>query len=735
MKHLLSIADLDRASLEELLGLSGHFLEVTQRDIPKVPALRGKVVVSLFYEDSTRTRISFETAAKRLSCDVMSFSIGSSSVQKGESLRDTVQTIEAMGIDAVVIRHPAAGAPHRVASWVDASVVNAGDGCHEHPTQALLDALTLRRHLGADLNGARIAIVGDILHSRVARSSAAAFATLGATVTLVGPPTLLPPSLEGWPVTVSHDLDAVLPDADVVYLLRIQHERRNASLFPSLREYTALLRPHRRPGCATAQGRARHAPRADEPWRRDRRRSGRGARVTHHRTSHERSRRADGRPLLAPGSGGLACLKRTCSSAADASSTGTANASPTCSCAADASSRSAPVCRATRPSTRRAASWRPGSSISTCTCASRAWKRPRRSKPVRAAALGGFTAVVAMPNTEPALDDPAIVASVLAAGEHASCTVVSSGCITKGRAGVALAPMGELHQLGVRIFTDDGACVADANVMRHALEYSLALPGAVVAQHAEDADLAGNGSMHEGAWSSRLGIPGRPAAAEDVIVARDLILAELTGARVHFLHVSTAGAVELVARGEGARPSDHRGGGAPSLHPHRRSVRELRSGVQGAPAAAHRRRRRRDQARSRRRHHRRHRQRSRTSPGGAQGAPVRGGARGDARARDRARCVLTELVEPGVLSLADALALMSWRPAAIAGLTDQGQPIAPGAVANLCVIDPAVTWEVDALRLASKARNTPFAGRKLTGRVRHTILRGQPVVIDGESQR
>ena len=154
MKHLLSVQDMDRTEMLELLDLSEHFLEVTQRDIPKVPALRGKVVVSLFYEDSTRTRISFETAAKRLSCDVMSFSVGSSSVQKGESLRDTVQTIEAMGIDAVVIRHPAAGAPHRVTNWVDASVVNAGDGCHEHPTQALLDALTLRRHLGADLGGA-----------------------------------------------------------------------------------------------------------------------------------------------------------------------------------------------------------------------------------------------------------------------------------------------------------------------------------------------------------------------------------------------------------------------------------------------------------------------------------------------------------------------------------------------------------------------------------------------------
>ena len=238
-RHLLGIDGMTRADVERLLELSEHFLEVTRRDIPKVPALRGKVVVSLFYEDSTRTRISFETAAKRLSCDVMSFSVGSSSVQKGESLRDTVQTIEAMGIDAVVVRHGAAGAPNRIASWIDASIVNAGDGCHEHPTQALLDALTLRRHVGPALDGLRLAIVGDILHSRVARSDVLAFAALGAEVTLVAPPTLLPPTLDGWPVRVSHDLDAVLDDVDVVQLLRIQHERRNASLFPSLREYTA----------------------------------------------------------------------------------------------------------------------------------------------------------------------------------------------------------------------------------------------------------------------------------------------------------------------------------------------------------------------------------------------------------------------------------------------------------------------------------------------------------------
>jgi len=239
MRHLLSIDDLDRTGLEQILDLSERFIEVTHRDIPKVPALRGKTVVSLFYEDSTRTRLSFETAAKRLSADTMTFTVGSSSVKKGESLRDTVQTIEAMGIDAVVMRHSAAGAPNRVATWVDASVINAGDGCHEHPTQALLDLLTLRRHLGPSLDGARIAIVGDILHSRVARSDALAFAALGADVTLVAPPTLLPASLAGWPVHVTHDLDELIPDLDVIYLLRIQRERQNEALLPSLREYTA----------------------------------------------------------------------------------------------------------------------------------------------------------------------------------------------------------------------------------------------------------------------------------------------------------------------------------------------------------------------------------------------------------------------------------------------------------------------------------------------------------------
>lgn len=240
-RHLLTIADLGPdvgAGIEEVMTLTDAFVEVSERVIPKVPALRGRTVASLFFEDSTRTRLSFETAAKRLSADTMSFSVSTSSVKKGESLRDTVETIEAMGVDAVVVRHGSSGVPRQVARWTEAAVVNAGDGWHEHPTQALLDCYTVRQHAGS-LAGKRVAIVGDVKHSRVARSNVAAFTALGAEVTLVAPPTLLPPSLDGWPVAVRHDLDGVLASTDVCYLLRMQRERMTEALVPSLREYTA----------------------------------------------------------------------------------------------------------------------------------------------------------------------------------------------------------------------------------------------------------------------------------------------------------------------------------------------------------------------------------------------------------------------------------------------------------------------------------------------------------------
>ena len=241
-RHLLSSADLTRDDALLVLDTAAEMRALADRPIKKSPALRGRTVVNLFFEDSTRTRISFEAAAKRLSADVINFAAKGSSLSKGESLKDTALTLEAMGADAVVIRHGASGAPHRLANsgWVNSSVVNAGDGTHEHPTQALLDAFTIRRHLG-DIDGRRVAIVGDVLHSRVARSNALLLSTLGAEVTLVAPPTLLPVGVESWPVATSYDLDATLSKSDVVMMLRVQRERMNLSgggYFPSAREYS-----------------------------------------------------------------------------------------------------------------------------------------------------------------------------------------------------------------------------------------------------------------------------------------------------------------------------------------------------------------------------------------------------------------------------------------------------------------------------------------------------------------
>ena len=238
-RHLLSAADLTRDDAEQVLTTAEEMRSLADRPIKKLPALRGRTVVNLFFEDSTRTRISFEAAAKRLSADVINFAAKGSSVSKGESLKDTALTLEAMGADAVVVRHGASGAPHRLAhsGWVRSSVVNAGDGTHEHPTQALLDAFTLWRHLGS-LDGRRVAVVGDVLHSRVARSNALLLQTLGAEVTLVAPPTLLPVGVDTWGVETSYDLDGVIPKADAVMMLRVQRERMNGGFFPTAREYS-----------------------------------------------------------------------------------------------------------------------------------------------------------------------------------------------------------------------------------------------------------------------------------------------------------------------------------------------------------------------------------------------------------------------------------------------------------------------------------------------------------------
>jgi dihydroorotase len=353
----------------------------------------------------------------------------------------------------------------------------------------------------------------------------------------------------------------------------------------------------------------------------------------------------------------------------------------------------------------------------------------------RAAALGGYTAVVAMPNTEPPLDDPAVVAAVLATGAKSVCDVHVAGCITKGREGTELAPMGELHALGVRLFTDDGACVESAGMMRRALEYAHSLSGTVVAQHAEDPSLCAGGHMHEGEWSSRLGIAGRPTVAESSVVARDCLLVELTGTPLHVLHISTAQAIDVLrdAKRRGlpvtAEVAPHHFtltdaacasfDPAFKVHPPLRSADDVEAVKRGladgtidaiatdhAPHAVE------------------------TKECSFEEAPP-----GMLGLETALALTLTELVAPGVLGLADALALLSWRPAAIAGLTEHGGPVAPGRPAHLVVVDPASSWTVEPSRLASRARNTPYAGRTLTGRVRHTLLGGEAVVVDGEAQR
>jgi aspartate carbamoyltransferase catalytic subunit len=239
IKHLQSITQLAPDDIIRILDTADSFREVGTRVIKKVPALRGRTVVNLFYEASTRTRISFEIAAKRLSADVINFTTSGSSVSKGESLKDTALTLQAMGADAIVIRHSSSGSPYTLSRWVEASVINAGDGTHEHPTQALLDLYTIREHFPS-FDGLRVAIVGDVRHSRVARSGTHALSRMGAQVTLVGPPTLIPPEAPAWGAEVSHELDPVLPKLDVCYMLRVQRERQRQQYFPSIREYSRL---------------------------------------------------------------------------------------------------------------------------------------------------------------------------------------------------------------------------------------------------------------------------------------------------------------------------------------------------------------------------------------------------------------------------------------------------------------------------------------------------------------
>ncbi len=348
----------------------------------------------------------------------------------------------------------------------------------------------------------------------------------------------------------------------------------------------------------------------------------------------------------------------------------------------------------------------------------------------RAAALGGYTAVVAMPNTEPAIDSASVVREVLDLGADACCDVRVAGAITVGRQGRQLAPMAEMAALGVRLFTDDGTGVQDARLMRRALEYASAL-GVTLAQHCEDASLAGGGHMHEGEWSSRLGIAGQPAEAEELMVMRDLALARLTGSAVHFLHLSTAGSLAMI---RGARSSGL--AVTAEVAPHHFTLTDAEVASYDPVFKVN------------------PPLRSTTDVAAVKAALADGVV--DAIATDHAphaqetKEAPFDQAPPGMLGLETALGLalteldlpvhqivglLSWQPAAIAGISDHGGPIAVGRPANLCVIDTSAKWVVDPTKFASRSRNSPYAGRALVGRTRHTVLRGEPVVVDGEAQR
>ena len=530
---------------------------LADRPIKKLPALRGRTVVNLFFEDSTRTRISFEAAAKRLSADVINFSAKGSSVSKGESLKDTALTLQAMGADGVVCRHGSSGAPHLLATsgWMTGSVVNAGDGTHEHPTQALLDAFTMRRHLGS-LDGRRITIVGDVLHSRVARSNVLLLATLGADVTVVAPPTLLPVDMTGWPCATSYDLDAVLPKSDAVMMLRVQRERMGDAFFPSAREYT------RRYGLDVH----RMAQLPDEAIVLHPGPMNRGMEISAEVADSTRSviveqvtngvADPDGRPLSAAVRKQRTNLDRgahrmTAYLITGAKILGGEVADLLHRQRRDRCDRHQP-----RDARGRAETIDANGLIALPGLVDlhTHLREPGREDAetvltgTRAAAIGGFTAVFAMANTDPVADTAGVVEQVWRLGREAGyADVFPIGAVTVGRQGTQLAELGAMADSAarVRVFSDDGDCVWDAALMRRALEYVKAFDG-MIAQHAQEPRLTQGAQMNEGALSGVLGLTGWPSVAEEAIIARDILLNAHVGSKLHICHLSTKGSVEIV---------------------------------------------------------------------------------------------------------------------------------------------------------------------------------------------
>ena len=561
MRHLLAAGDLSRDDATAILDDADRFAQaLVGREIKKLPTLRGRTVITMFYENSTRTRVSFEVAGKWMSADVINVSASGSSVGKGESLRDTALTLRAAGADALIIRHPASGAAHLLAEWTSTaendgagpSVINAGDGTHEHPTQALLDALTIRQRLGG-IEGRRVVIVGDVLHSRVARSNVMLLHTLGAEVVLVAPPTLLPVGVDGWPVTVSHDLDAELPAADAVLMLRVQAERMNGGFFPSVREYSvryglsdrrqAMLPDHAvvlHPG-PMVRGMEIASSVADSSQSAVLQQVSNGVHIRMAVLFHVLRWDRDGRKrrcrvtvlirgVRPYGEGDRVDVLVDDGQIAEI---GAGLQIPDTADVIDATDQVLLPGFVDLHTHLREPGREYAEDIETGSAA---------------AALGGYTAVFAMANTNPVADSPVVTDHVWHRGQQVGLVDVHPvGAVTVGLAGEVLSEMGMMAAgaAQVRMFSDDGVCVHDPLIMRRALEYATGL-GVLIAQHAEEPRLTVGAVAHEGPAAARLGLAGWPRAAEESIVARDALLARDAGARVHICHASTAGTVEIV---------------------------------------------------------------------------------------------------------------------------------------------------------------------------------------------
>ncbi len=747
-RHLISIDDLDRSAIERILDRAESFAEVSGREIKKVPALRGRTIVNLFYEASTRTSSSFELAAKRLSADVVSIRSAGSSVVKGESLKDTVQTLSAYDPAAIVIRSPHAGAAQLVAGWTPAAVVNAGDGKHEHPTQALLDVFTLRRRLQS-LDDLNIWIVGDVLHSRVARSDILAFDRMGARVTVCGPPTLIPREIEtlgcqATPTPRTHPrgrrrlrpADAERADDRVVCPLaaRVRRALSDQRRAPAPRPAGDASRPGQ-PGRGAVRGDDRLAPGPDRSPGQGRRRGSDGGplraagRLADARGGRLMSRSNDSHSganprLFAPERPAAELLVR----GAHVLDPRTGIDEPH-----DVLIRDGHIAELGAPDSLGA-----DGAINTIQAAGRHLfpgfvdphvhlRTPGQeyketiATGTAAAAAGGFCALVAMPNTLPTVDTAAVLGSLVQqARTEAGVPVGFLASITRGLDGDELTEMAELRDAGALGFTDDGKPVVSAGMLRKALQYQR-LSGGVIALHEEDPALSGTGVMHEGAVSARLGMTGIPSISESTMIARDASIALYEGARVHFQHLSCVESVRAVAAAKeaGARVSaevcphhltltddvvrtlDSRFKMNPPLRTEsdRRALIEgIQSGVidciatDHAPHASH-----------------------------EKEVPFEQAPMGTTGLETAFAALYTELVLSSELELETIVRRLS-DGAALYGLPTPR--IAVGAPANVCLVNLDARWEVGARGYASRSTNSCFSGRTLQGRVELTLAAG-----------